>query len=419
MFKPNIKQAVLVLAVLGWSAESSAGEISFDEAIQASLQSSAVRAPGVELEARAKEDGSLPGNRGPINLTLTPGWRLNPSDETGAEFTVGLSQSWNIAFLGQKRKKAAKSEQSVIAAEQRARALSARIGAAQRWLELNQAERLYKLIEEELVVADKFDARQKRALQAGVITLVEQSAAAASYAETKRLVLMLEGHRVEAALALSLALGIAPDQDLKTVGALPVPTLPSQAEIKSLASKVNTLPQVELRRLQSVANNARASEELAGAGRIISFGMQLQREASGSTLLFGTLGVQFSGPNRSQRQRSVFDAQALRKLEEAKGLASALRVELADAIHEVEHTAEEMKLVSTILLPARLDLLLRRERELEVGEGTLTEVLRSRTSVFQAKRLNAQAKLQNRWAEVHLWLLLAEIELSLGQGEKR
>ncbi len=419
MLSPIIRQAIFVLVVLVFSNESEAGEISFDEAIEASLNLPSVQAPAVELEARKKADRSLSSNRGPLNLSLTPGWRLNPSDEAGAEFAVALSQSWNLANLSKKRKNAAQAERTSIAAEERAQALAGRITVAQRWLELYQAEQLFSLIKEELDLAAKFDASQRRALKVGVITVIEQSAATAAYAETKRLVLMLEGHRVEAALGLCLALGAPPDEDIKTKGALPAPVLPSQVEIARLASKVDTLPQVALKKLQGIADSARESEVGAGAGRKISFGLALQRESTGSTLLMGTLGFQFSGPNKAQRGRSVLGAQALRKALEAKGIALALRIDLADAIHEVEHTQEEVELIASELLPARSELLVRRERELSVGEGTVTEVLRSKASVFRAKRLAAQAKVEHRWAKVHLWLLLAEIEMSLGQGEKR
>lgn len=419
MPRSRIKFAFLIpLVCLGGTTTALAEGIRFDDAIAAASTVPGVKAVATELESRAQSDRALPSNRGPLQVTVSPGRRLSPSEEAGTELVLAINQGWNLSDLSGRSKKAASAERAALATELRARALSSRIDAAQRWLQLYQAQSALALVRAELAVVAQLDAANTRARQAGLATSIDEAEASAAHIEAKRLELALEGERVSAALALSVAIGAPPDPALTTAGDLPAPQLPPDERIAALSKKVEQLPQVALLRLQSVAASARAAEQRAMSGRQISFGLQAEREASSSTLLFGTLGVNFGGADKGQRHSSQSNAEAERRLQEADDVALALRAELAEAVHELEHSKESWTLIQTQLVPASETLLAKRERELELGEGTILEVLRARSQVLVVRRYAADANVEHRWAQVHLWLLLAEIELSNGEGAR-
>ncbi len=409
----------LAILLLLAARRANADSVSFDEAIFASARVPRVVASQAELKARTQGDRSIPSNRGPLTLSISPGHRLSPASESGVEIGVAVDQSWNLSDLHKQSKRAASAEREVIHARLRAASLASRVEVAKRWFALRRAETLYHLVQDELRSAKAFSARQSKARVAGIATAVEEASAIAAVAQTKGLVLALEGQRVEAALALCLSMGRLPDESLATKAPLPAPTLPSQVEIKLLTSRIPQMPQIALRRLQGIAAKARASELLSTKGRTLSLGLAMQRESTGSTLLVGSVAMTFAGANRGQRERSILQAQSLRSREEEKDLVNRVRVELKDATHEVEHTYEEYQLITTELLPAFERLLKLRQKELSNGEGTFIEVLRSQTEFYRGQRMAKASEIDHRWAQVHLWLLLAELKQSFSQGNQR
>lgn len=400
-----------LLAICISISVADANEIHFDEAIKAAGTSPKVKAVNADLHARKKGDRSIPGNRGSLELSVAPGRRLSPESETGTEFAVGITQGWNLTDLSGHSRKAAKAERAVLTAEVRAQALASRIEAAHRWIALHEAQAVLALVEAEVVVIGKLDAANQRARAAGLVTSVAEAEAKTAHAEAKRLQLTADGARVHAALSLSVALGHAPDTELRATGDLPAPELPTSSEIFKLVKKVDHLPEVAMRRLQSVAAQARAAEQQASRGTGLRVGLELEREASGSSVLFATFGLSFAGADKGQRARSLSNAESLRRLQEAEEVLNALRSELADAVHELKHSEETWTLIHTELQPAAEALLTQRQRQLELGEGTILEVLRARARLLEARRYAAIADAERRWAQVHLWLLLAEIEL--------
>ena len=415
-------QRVLVLIpafLVAMTALAGAGEVTFDGAILAASKVPGVEAARSELESRQRLDRSLKGNRGPLVVQVAPGRRLSPEADVGTEISLSVAQGWSLGDPAGHSKSAARAERDVLAARLRARALAARIDVARRWMELHRLQRALALARDETRVMAEIDVANQQARAAGLVTQVAEAEARTAHAEAERMELALEGERVRAALDLSVALGAEPDADLKTAGALPEFTLPAPERIRALTKQVDRLPEVALLRLQSVAASARAAESTASRGSQLSFGAQAQRESNGSTLLFGTLGFTVSAPRTGRREWAMSNAEARRRLIEADDVAVALRAELADAVHELEHSEELWQLITSSLGPASETLLQQRTRQLELGEGTVIEVLRARARVMAAKRYEADAATERRWAQVHLWLLLAEIATAENEGESR
>ncbi len=408
----------LAIVIVGPS-RATAEKVTFDEAISIAAKAPSVLPPAHELEVRKAKDQALPSNRGPLTIRLAPGRRFFPSEEAGTEVSVGIMQGWNLGDLAGRSRKAARAERAVLAARVRARMLASKIDVAGRWFQLFEAESVLVLARDELAVIADLDRANARAKKAGLTTSVAEAEAKAALAEARRLERFLEGERVKAALALSVAMGGEPDAGLRAQGPLPEPRLPSPAEIAKLAKRVEQLPQVALLRLQSTAASARAAESRAGNGRRLGFGVSAQRESTGSTLVFGNLQLSFSGANTGQRQQAKSHALARRQLLEADRVAKGLRAEMAGAVHELEHSEEVWTLVFNELQPASEELLRRRSRELELGEGTVIEVLRARARLLSAKRLAVEADVERRWAQVHIWLLLAEILVADAEGEAK
>ena len=87
------------------------------------------------------------------------------------------------------------------------------------------------------------------------------------------------------------------------------------------------------------------------------------------------------------------------------------RAEVADVIHEVEHTREQLEVIEQRLIPALADLVARQERVVEAGEATRFALDDARQHLALAEELRARALGARAWAEVRLWLLLSEVEL--------
>ncbi len=398
---------------------SHANEVSFDQAIALANEAPSVRATTEKLSVRNAKDKHLPSNRGPLTISLAPGRRVSPSEESGTEVQLNVMQGWNLGDLASHSRDAARAERAVLATQVRARALAAKIDVAQRWFQLHQAESALVIVRDELAVVGELDQAIRRAKTAGLVTSVAEAEANAAHAEAKRLERYLEGERVSAALALSAALGKDPDPELRVHGPLPEPELPPADKIAELSKRVDLLPKLARLRLQAVAASVRAAEARASYGRKLGVGASVQRESTGSTLVFGTVQFSFSGANRGQREQATSLAESRSRTVEAEGLAVALRAEMAEAVHELEHSEEVWQLISTELEPASEELLRRRTRELELGEGTVIEVLRARSRLLSARRLLADANAERRWAQVHIWLLLAEVLLAEAEKETK
>lgn len=90
--------------------------------------------------------------------------------------------------------------------------------------------------------------------------------------------------------------------------------------------------------------------------------------------------------------------------------------ELKNAAHELKHARDGLRLVEQQWLVAAQETVRRVERALQVGEATVYELLEARRRLVGVESLRVRARAEQAWAEVRLWLLLAELEQAGTKG---
>jgi cobalt-zinc-cadmium efflux system outer membrane protein len=392
-----------------------ARSLSFDEALAFAPTAPGAAAPRRALEARRAGDEEIGGAAQALTLTLNPGYRMQPDAERGLEGQVGVAQSWNVSGVAGKRRRAAAAERAALSAEARAAALGSRLGAARLWIELHTLERLEELAQRQLSLARQSEELLERAVDAGVRTSIDLAQARAFRSEVALRLLEVHGAAAQTALDLGVVLGQRERASLRTRGPLPRPTLPGPEELDRYVERASALPRQAALRLSATAARARQAEERAGAGTVLSTGVQLQREPPNAYTALGTfsLALQPAGGSARQRSREAGDAAQLEgEAAQAVVLATA---EVRGALHELRHAQERRELVASVTLPAARELVTRLQRAYEAGETTAYELVDARRRAVELEQVFVRAEGDHAWAAVRLWLLAAEIERATEQ----
>lgn len=393
---------------------AAAQAVSFDEAIAFSRQSPELRGTERAIEVRRQGDAHIAGTSQGLAIEATPGIRILSEPDRGFEGTLSIAHSWNLGDLTGARRRAARAERDVLDAERRALALSLRLDAARRWLVLWRIERLVELVHEEGRLAEELTEATARAVAAGVRTRVDQAELEAYLAEVALRAAVLEGERHDASIELSVAMAREPNSELRPAGDPPRPALPDRVDIE----RVEQLPQVAVERLAAAAARAREAEEAAGYAPLLSLGAQIQRESPDGVIALGVVGMSIPLFDRGQRARSIARAEAAQR----EGRATQARLEatreLVLAVHEVEHERRQEREIAERLVPALERLVEGRAALLRAGEGTIFALLDARRRGLEARAQAVDAQAARAWAELKLWLLLAELERA-GDAEGR
>ncbi len=407
--------ALVPLVVLVAPAVAGAQDVTFDEAIGLAAGAPWARAPRRALEARRQGDRDLGGASQGLSIQATPGARVRSEADRGFEGQVTVVHSWNLGGLGRARRGAARAERDVLAAEARVAALASKLEAARLWIDLHRLLALEALLAEEESMAGRLVEVTGRALRAGAGTRADAAEAEAYAADVALRAVGVEGLRHERSVALAVAMGRVPLATLRSVGALPAPALPDD-EGQSLA-RAARLPEVVAARLEATAERARAAEASAAFAASLGIGAQLMRESPDGIVAQGvlTLGVPIGDPGR--RARSVALGEAARRESEAERAQGEAARALALAFHEVAHARREEGLVTERLIPALDALVAQRDAALAAGEATVFELLDARRRLVAARMRALEVRAARAWAEVRLWLLLAELER--GDGGSR
>lgn len=391
-----------------WSLAAEA--VTFDEALALAPQKPGAQAPGRALRARRSGDEEIAGTAQTLTLTVNPGYRFAPEGERGLEGQVNVSQGWNLADLGGARRRAAAVERSVLSAEARAAALSSRLEAARLWIDLRTLEELQSLLGEQLELARRSERLMARAAEAGVRTAMDAAEAKAYRAEVARQRFQLHTSAYRTGMNLAVAMGRDDMSPLRTEGPLPQPALPEVRSFDAYMARAGELPEAAALRLAGTAARAQQVEESAAYGAVLSVGVQLQREPPAAYSALGTFSLALSPFDRGQRERSralgraaAFGARAAQAQLEA-------RASLARAAQDLRTARDERELVASDWLVAAQELAARLERAVDVGEATAYELFAARRRLIEVQSLLVRARSEVAWAEVRLWLLMAELE---------
>lgn len=407
----RLAAVALALVLVGSRPSALAAQrVSFDEAIFAVSDHPEVRAPRRELSEREARDTRIGGTAQATAVSAGPGRRFTPDEERGFEGQFAITQSWNLAALGERRREAAADERATLSAEVRAVALAARLEAARAWVDVHTLERLLGLVEEQLALAGETAAAVERALALGVATAADLADAEAFVAEVRSASAMVEGELHEAAIRLSVAMGRSPSGDLRTRGATPTPLLPDEDAFGEYVLRADALPRAEALRLAELAARTRAREARAEQGPLLTVGAQAQSEPPAAWGILGLAGITLNLFDRGMRTRSKELALAARLEEEQASAALRARAEVARAIHDLSHARNQLTILVEELRPTVERLVAQRERARAVGAGTVFELLAARRAALRVEELHARADGAFTWAAVRLWLLLAELE---------
>lgn len=442
-----------------WVAPAAAQSVTFDQALALGDRTPPVEGSERALRARERGDADIGGTLDETNVIVMPGALLAPEELRGFDMQLNATQGWNLADLGRVRRRAASQERRAIAAQIRAVALSARIEAARRWIELWTLEQLEQLLEEQRDLLGRSVDLTERALQAGVATATDRADALATAAEVEQRRLTLEGARFDAATQLAAAIGWAsigrassaqadagrdqatprgagpsvagsrggsgsmaerghratPHAELDvgilvTSGPPPRPRLPALPEIRERIDSLESMPEVVMSRLSETAARTREAEASAEYAPVLHVGAQLERDPLDTWLLYGVAQLSLRAFGQANRDVSLAREEAVRAAQQVREARVRARAELVAAAHEVIHARRRVLAVESRLLPALVTLRERRERALAVGEGTVFEVLIARRRELLGREELVRAEGARTWAEVRMWLLLAELE---------
>lgn len=399
---------LLVLGVVGQA--QAPRKLTFDQSIQLSKQHPGLRGIDAALEARQTQDARLSVMASDPTVSVNPGYRLNPSGSEGLELGVQISQSWNLANLGGRRRESAQRERAVLSAALRAHALARRVGAARAWIELRVREEDERRVARELQVAQELSAHLELGISSGTVLRADLAEAKAYTAEIREGQLDAEGGRVHAELDLAEALGLAPPIEFVTDGPWPSPQLPAQARWPGLIKKAERLPEVRQATLTRIAAEAQAKEADAQGAWQLTTQLGFIRESPNSHIVSVGVGVKLPVFNGAQRSRSKAAARVAQARAQEQAVGRSAGRALAMALHEVKHERERLTVAKGELLPALQELVDLRTRSFQRGQGTILEMFRAKQRLLQAEHLLNRIEGEVRWVEVKAWLLLAAME---------
>jgi len=412
---------LVVIALVGWPCGIARGQsphdgphptepVTFEQALALARAAPQANASRKQLESRRLHDDGIGGTGQGTSLTVMPGAVVAPGPERGFELQVNLTQGISLGDLGGARRQAAGQERQVLSARVRAEALRSRLEAARHWVALASLQALATELDAQREVLEAGVARAQRALDAGVGSAAAVAEARAELAELGQRFLAVEGERFEAASQLAVEMGRADSEQLYAEGPLPAPVLPSLDDAQALLSDVEALPEVQVQRLAIDAARAREIEARAQYAPVLSVGAQLERSTGDVWVTYGVAGLSWNGARQSQRALSQARAETTQAQAEIEVTRMRARAEVARTLHEVEHTRRELAALEERVLPSLMEVVARRERALAAGEQTVFAVLQARHRLLEAREARVRSLGAQTWAELRLWLLLAELE---------
>jgi cobalt-zinc-cadmium efflux system outer membrane protein len=407
--------SVLGSVLLTAAVAASADALTFDQALGLAERAPSVEAGRAAAQAQRELAGGVSSQTSNPVLTVEPGYRVStsPTSSTRVEGTVGLSQSWNLAGLSGRRREAVRVEGDQLDAEARATALARRLSAAQAWIDLWAAQAALADARQESEIAADLAARTARAAEQALLTRADAADAITYRAEARLLALSVEGEATDLGFRLARETS-RPPLALATEGPLPSPAMPPPGEWPGLVVRAAALPEVAARRLLARAESARAAEARATRGTQLTLGALVQRDNLGEYVAFGQVGVSLPVFDRGEREAAPLAASAARAQGEAEDAGRVAAGELARAFHEVQHTGEVLAELEHGFLPASAEAARLREVTFRAGDATVLEVLVSRRSAAAARARLNRARAAHAWAQVKVWMELAEI--ARGEG---
>lgn len=372
-----------VLAATPVSPDSSG--LSFDEALARVDVVDDVAAARQAAEVRRAGVVTSPFTSNP-QLTLQPALRAE-GGVARPEGQLMLSQSLNVAGLGSARTGVQRRDVELASLEHRLLRQERRLAVASAWVELWAAQEASRLAHEEEAVARELVQRLERSSASGGATRVELATARAFAAELAALHLEWEGRRVESGALVASLLGVPRLVD--ATGALP-----AGEEVGAAALAARRPLTLQLADDEVAAERARLEESVAQWGTQLQFSLFGGHEAPSQWIAGAGVGLTLPLLEQGRRERTAHAA-ALEKLGGAQSLvARRVEVQRQLLVHELEHTAEVLRVVVDERLPAAEEAVTLEAVRFARGEATLLELTLLRRDALGARIAAVLARAQ-------------------------
>ncbi len=360
--------------------------------------------PRAKRQAATRERATpLPLPWQPLLLRAGPSFRLAPSADRGLEGGVSLEQPISLGDVRATRRALHDALAAQHEAEALAGALEARLEIAASWIAGWAARERLAAATRDRELARAFVALSERARTAGALTAHELADAQAFLAEKELQSLDAEGEVADAAFATARSAGRT--TAIASAGELPTPDLPSEDTWDGLVGRVRTAPAATARRIVARAARARAAEERTVRRPQLVLGASVDRDGPGALVTGVTIGIAWPH-DRGEREAHAAETTARLAEADAEMLASRAAIELAAALHEVEHTGAVVDEVVARLVPATESAAALRQRAFDAGEATIVELLAARRAANAAHLRATDARAAHAWARVRALLLL-------------
>jgi len=340
----------------------------------------------------------------------------DPSAGSGLlpEIYVSASQRFNAEGLSSARRSSLARQhahdEAVIETTRRV----ARREVAEAWVARWLGQSGYATALAEIALIDQLVLGIEASLAAGEATLVDVAAARAFRAEIALHSLDLEGQTFDAGVALTRALGR--DDPTPTAAEGDLPTSPA-LDPRRLAERHNlsAVPEVVAARAQQQVQQARLAETAAARGATYAVGAMAFREGGGDMAVLATLDVDLPFFERGERERAEVVADVALAEGRARETAVAAQAQWATALHEVEHTAQVLRVTEGDLLVAAESLADAQHKRWLAREATVQDWLIAQRALIHARLAVLQARARHGLA---LFLVTEQNETSEGNASR-
>ncbi|WP_338870521.1 TolC family protein [Myxococcus stipitatus] len=393
--------ACVLAAALVWPCASTAlpSELSFQEALAlARTRAPALlEAEGLVAEAQGPVAGTNPLLRENPTLSAEAGSRKLDTGKRGTQFSVGLSQPFELGGKQGARRESAHAGLARQGAEKRdtERRVLGEVGAA--FLRALHARELSRLLHETEEAAKHLADATKKRFDAGDVPIVDAHVTRVALARTHAAVAVAEGEEsislseLRALLGLPLEAPLTVRGDLRELASLPVPAPPSAQERPDIVALEAGLAQAE------------AELRLGRSQRWpdVSVGVRYENEVD-ETAVLGTLSVPLPVFSRGQEETVTQDARVrrLRTALEMARRAREVQVEAARIRDAKRQQALEVLVKDALPLLDENEALAR--KSYEAGEMDLAELLLVRRETLETRVALLDSHLQAALARVQL-----------------
>ncbi|MDP3233525.1 MAG: TolC family protein [Myxococcales bacterium] len=382
--------------------------LSFEQTLSLADASPSLSAASTAIERRRALAEVIPWLTANPSVLVQPGGRRMAQGTFGPELYLGLSQEVSLAGAGVARRAAAMAE---VDADTEERAVLRRglvIAAAQAWLSLWAAQVALEAARAELTLTKEWQARVAKGAAVGGFTRVDVAVANAYQAEAHLTALSLEGEAFVRGVQLNRVVGRDANRPAVATAALPVVTIDDE-RVSHVTETAETSPPVRSAKATVEVERLKEREAEASRGTSLQVGALAWREGAGDLAAVASLQLTLPVFERAQRERSVAAAALSRAEGRTLTALADERAERVDALHELEHSLETLRVVEDELLPASREALDGMQRRFDAGEATAQELVLTRRALMSTKARHARAQADVVFARFHLAMLTSEV----------